>query len=214
MASIFLRTLIIYVLIAFALRIMGKRQIGELEVNELVSTLIISEIAALPIADPDIPLLNAVFPVIFIVSLEIITSSIKNKSEKIKKFIEGEPIFLIYKGKLCQKALKDNRISINELLCEARLRGVGNITNIYYAILEQNGQISVLEKGENETIAQPLIIDGELKEDNIKCMGYKKESVLKDIKKSGIPLKNVFLMTKDENGKINIIERESSINGD
>ena len=81
MASIFVRTFIIYIIIAFALRLMGKRQIGELEVSELVSTLLISEIAALPIADPDIPLLNAIVPVLFIFSLEIIISSLKNKKQ-------------------------------------------------------------------------------------------------------------------------------------
>ena len=96
MASIFIRTLIIYLFLSISLKIMGKRQIGELEVGELVSTLVISEVAALPIADPDIPLMNAIIPVLFIVCLEIIISSLKNKSEKLKKYIEGEPIFLIY----------------------------------------------------------------------------------------------------------------------
>ena len=107
MASIFIRTLIIYVFISISLKVMGKRQLGELEVGELVSTLLVSEVAALPIADPDIPLMNAVIPILFIVCLEIIVSSIKNKSEKLKKYIEGKPIFLIYKGELKQSALRE-----------------------------------------------------------------------------------------------------------
>ena len=124
MASIFIRTILIYVFLAISLKIMGKRQIGELEVNELVSTLVVSEVAALPVADPDIPLLNALLPVALIVCLEIIISAVKNKSEKLKRRIEGEPIFLVYRGKLQQKALCDNRMSVNELLCEMRMQEI------------------------------------------------------------------------------------------
>ena len=88
MTSILIRTLIIYLLLSFSLRIMGKRQLGELDVSELVSTLLISEIAAIPIDEPDIPLLNAVIPILFILSAEVILSTIKNKNEKFKNLIE------------------------------------------------------------------------------------------------------------------------------
>ena len=83
MASIFIRSIIIYVFLGFSLKMMGKRQIGELEVGELVSTLVVSEVAVLPIADPDVPLLNAIIPIILVVCLEIIISYVKNKSEKV-----------------------------------------------------------------------------------------------------------------------------------
>jgi len=212
-ASIFVRTFIIYILIAFALRIMGKRQIGELEVSELVSTLLISEIAALPIADPDIPLLNAIIPVLFIFSLEIIISSLKNKSEKLKKFVEGEPIFLIFKGKICEKALKDNRLSINELLSEARLQSIGDISEIYYAILEQNGQISFLKRGKNESIAIPLVIDGEVKEEALSQTGFTKKRLLREIKERRLTPQNIFLMTLDDDENINIYIKEDFKNG-
>ena len=161
MASIFVRTVIIYVFLSVSLKFMGKRQMGELEISELVSTLVISEVAALPIADPDIPLLNAVVPVILIVCLEIIISYAKNKSEKLKKYVEGEPIFVIYRGKLRQSALSDNRISLNELLCELRMQGVGDINNVYYAILEANGKLSVFEKNNKGSFSHNVIIDTE-----------------------------------------------------
>ena len=166
MASIFIRTLIIYLFLSISLKIMGRRQIGELEVGELVSTLVISEVAALPIADPDIPLMNAIIPVLFIVCLEIIISSAKNKSEKLKKYIEGEPIFLIYKGKLQQKQLKENRISVNELLCELRMQGCADINDVCYAVLEQNGKLSVFEN--DESFTHTLIIDKTVNEKVIK----------------------------------------------
>ena len=110
MASIAVRTLLIYILLTFSLRIMGKRQLGELDVGELVSTLLISEIAAIPVDDPDIPLLNAIIPTLLILSLEIIISTVKNKSETLKTTIEGVPCYIIYKGKLLQNVLKENRI--------------------------------------------------------------------------------------------------------
>ena len=96
MASIVVRTVIVYVLLSFSLRIMGKRQLGELDVSELVSTLLISEIASISIDDPDIPLLNAIIPILLIVSIEVILSTIKNKSEKLKTVIEGRPEYIIY----------------------------------------------------------------------------------------------------------------------
>ena len=105
MVSIIIRTAIIYILLSFELRIMGKRQIGELDVSELVSTLLISELAAIPIDDPDIPLLNAIIPMLFILSAEILLSTVKNKSEKLKRIIDGEPTYIIYKGRLLQSAL-------------------------------------------------------------------------------------------------------------
>ena len=208
MASIFVRTFIIYIIIAFALRLMGKRQIGELEVSELVSTLLISEIAALPIADPDIPLLNAIVPVLFIFSLEIIISSLKNKSEKLKKIVEGEPIFLIYKGKIKEKALRENRISLNELLCEARLQGIGDVSDIYYSILEQNGQISFLKRGQDEKIALPLIIDGEIKEESLSFTGISNTGLLEEIKRRALTLEDIFLMTADEKKNMSIYIKE------
>ena len=116
MTSIVVRTVIIYITLSISLRIMGKRQIGELDVGELVSTLLISEIASIPIDDPDIPLMNAVMPILFILSLEILISTIKNKSEKMKGLIEGKPQYIIYKGRVLQKVLNENRISINEIL--------------------------------------------------------------------------------------------------
>ena len=146
MISIFIRTIIIYIILNVMLKIMGKRQIGELEVNELVSTLLISEIAALPISDTSIPLVPSVIPILFIASSEVIVSVIKNKSKTIKRLVEGEPSYIIYKGRLKQNILAENRISINEVLTEMRTQGIGDLGDVRYAILEQNGKISFIKK--------------------------------------------------------------------
>ena len=95
MASVLIRTVIIYVFLSFALKLMGKRQIGELETGELISALLISEVAALPIDNPDIPLSSAIFPTLLIITLEILLSFIKNKSDRLKRAVDGERIVLV-----------------------------------------------------------------------------------------------------------------------
>ena len=209
MASVILRTLIVYILLSISLRIMGKRQLGELDVSDLVSTLLVSEIASIPIDDPDIPILNAILPILFILSVEVILSTVKNKSEKIKSVIESSPVYIIYKGKLLQKALRDNRISINELLSELRFQGVGDISDVYYAIIEQNGSVSVMKKGDGG-IAHPVIIDGKINSPALSAVGYTEAMLIDELAKRRVRPDKLFLMTIDDNGKINLIEREKN----
>ena len=208
MASIVVRTLIVYVLLSFSLRIMGKRQIGELDVGELVSTLLVSEIASIPIDDPDIPLMNAIIPILLILSIEIILSTIKNKSERLKSVIEGKPEYIIYKGRLLQKALKENRISINELLSELRAQGVGSIEDVYYAAIEQGGALSVISR-EDPNLAHSVIIDGEVIEGNLKALGYNNNWIKKRLVERNAAIKDVFLMTVTDNGRIHLILKDN-----
>ena len=187
---------------------MGKRQIGELEVNELVSTLLISEIAALPISDTDIPLIPSVIPIFFIASSEVIISIIKNKSATVKRIVEGEPTYIIYKGRLRQKALAENRISINEVLTEMRTQGNANFEDIRYAILEQNGKISFLQESDSPNISRALIIDTKPDLKNIKESGVTIDWLNDRLSERGIRIEDVFLMTINENHDIYIIEKE------
>ena len=187
---------------------MGKRQIGELEVNELVTTLLISEIGALPISDTNIPLLPAIIPILFISSAEVLISVVKNKSARIKRAVEGEPVYIIYKGRLRQHILSENRISINELLTEMRVQGIADIRDIRYAILEQNGKISFLKESDNPNIAKTLIIDTHPDMQNIQEANLSIDWVKKQLNERGIPMSRVFLMTVNETGAINIIEKE------
>ena len=209
MTSIIIRAAIIYVLLSFALRIMGKRQLGELDVSELVSTLLISEIASIPIDDPDIPLLNAVVPILFIISVEILLSTIKNKSEKLKQVIEGRPEYIIYKGRLLQGVLSESRISINEILSEMRAQGVGNINEIEYAAIEQSGTLSIIKKGES-TLAHVIIIDGQIIDKNLKHLGYNEEWLKKKLNDRKAKCDEILLMTVDDSGRIDFIMKDGS----
>lgn len=190
------------------LKVMGKRQIGELEVNELVTTLLISEIGALPISDTNIPLLPSIIPILFIASAEVLISIVKNKSAILKRAIEGEPVYIIYKGSLKQKALADNRISINEILTAMRTQGIADITDVRYAILEQNGKLSFLKTSDSPNIATPIVIDTKPDENNLRESGYSREWLNKQLAERDLSLKDIFLLTVNESGAINIIEKE------
>ena len=209
MTSIVIRTVIIYVLLSFSLRIMGKRQLGELDVSELVSTLLISEIASIPIDDPDIPLLNAIIPILFIVSVEVILSTIKNKSEKLKSIIEGRPEYIIYKGRLLQSVLSKNRISVNELLSELRSQGVGNINQVEYAAIEQNGSLSLIKKGESN-LAHTVIIDGQIMKRTLINLGYNEIWLNKRLSERKAMPEEILLFTVDDQGKVDIIMKDGS----
>lgn len=208
MSSVLIRTVIIYLFLSFSIKIMGKRQIGELETGELISTLLISEVASLPIDNPDIPLSSAIFPILLIISMEILISFIKNKSNKLKRIIDGEPTFIIYKGRLNQNVLEENRISINEVLSEMRVLGVGDIAEVEYALLEQNGKLSVLKKS-SDNLAHTLIVDGEVNEEELKALGYDSQWLDARLKECGTRASEVFLMTVDDSGSINIIKEEN-----
>ncbi len=207
MTSILIRTAIIYILLAFTLRITGKRQLGELDVGDLISTLLISEIAAIPIDDPDIPLFNAIIPILFLLSIEVIVSTLKNKSEAAKRVLDGEASFIIYKGRLLQNSLKNNRISLNELLASMRSQGIGDIEDVEYALLEQNGALSFIES--NKTVmSHPIIIDGAVIESTLKILGYNDTWLKKMLYDRNIKQEEIFLMSISDSGIINIIKKE------
>ena len=208
MVSIFIRTIIIYVLLSIALKLMGKRQIGELEINELVATLLISEIAAIPISDSQIPIFTAIIPIVFISTLEIFLSALKNRWHGLKSVVEGKPVYIIYKGRLLQETLDDNRISINELLCEMRIQGINSIDEIYYGILEQNGKISLLKTDSSTSFAHPIILDTVVDKETLARLGYNQGWLDKQLNTNGLSLDEVFLMTVTDNGNTNIIKRK------
>jgi len=204
MASILIRTVIIYLFLSVTMKVMGKRQLGELEASELVTTFIISEITAIPIDDPDIPLVNAFIPILFIVCAEIILSFVKNKTSLLKSAIDGKPSYIIYNGKLIQKTLIDNRISINEFFAEARLAGFSDIRDIKYAIIESNGKISIL----GDELSHILVADGEIYKDNLRALGRDETWLQRQLQAEGATLKETFLMTANDSGETTVVKKE------
>lgn len=209
MGAIVIRCVLIYILLTFSIRIMGKRQIGELDVGDLVSTLLISELAAIPIDDPDIPLLNAGIPILLIISLEIVISTVKNRSSLLKKAVDGRPVYIIYKGRLLQDVLIDNRISIDELMSEMRGQGIFDISEVEYGILEQNGSLSLF-KTSDTAFAHTLVLDGEIFSDSVKLIGA--ERIVKEALR-GQRQEDIMLLTVDDQGNINMIKKDDGARG-
>ena len=144
MTSLFLRTLLIYFVLTVTMRLMGKRQIAQLEITDLVTTILISEIASLPLTDKSIPLLHAIIPILSLLSFEVLTSYLLARNPKIKGLLSARPAVLIQDGVISQKAMGRARISADELISELRQNGVSDPAQVRYAILEQNGKISVI----------------------------------------------------------------------
>lgn len=221
----FLRAVLIYFLIILALRFMGKRQVGEMQPTELVVTILISEIASIPLEDTDTPLFAAFIPVILIVCLELVISGISLKSVKFRRLLTGQPIIVIENGVIDQKALKSMRISISDLLDTLRLKGYFDVSKVKYAIVEMNGQISVMPN-ENEapltattmkliakkiSIPYTVISDGTLITGHFKQAKTSESEIQNELKKHGLTLKDVFLMTCDEQGNYYTVKKEKGI---
>lgn len=225
MYTLFLRTVITYIIFVGAIRLMGKRQIGELELSEFVITMLLSEIAALPIADNTIPLTFSIIPIIVLLSLEVIISFIALKNRNIKRAVGGSPSILIKKGKLCKSEMEKTRIGIDELLCQLRLKNISDISDVEYAILEENGQISVIQnvKARNVTledlninkeekgIMHTLIADGQISDFNLKLIGHNRKWLEKQIKNQKCKLEDIFLFSVDDSGNINCIKKGDTL---
>ena len=207
MLAILIRTAIVYILLSVAMKLMGKREIGELDISDLVSALLISEIAAIPIDDPDIPLSNAIIPILFIFSMEILISYAKTRSPRLKRCVEGESVFLIYKGVLDQNAFRENRISLNEFLAETRSQSIGDLSLIEYAVLEQSGKISILQRGKDD-ISHVLIIDGEFNAPEFADDKFSKKKVVEQLRRRNLQMSEVMYMSVDDCGSVNIILKE------
>lgn len=144
MLIVFIRTAILYALVVAVMRIMGKRQIGELQPYEFVITIMISDLASLPMQDTRFPLLLGVIPIITLLFMKTILSQIQLKSQNARKIVDGEPCIVVCKGKINYEVIKKQQLHIDELLEELRLSGYFDLDEIQYAILENNGQLSVL----------------------------------------------------------------------
>ncbi len=222
MLTTFVRTIVIYILLTVVMRLFGKRQVGQLEVSELVSTLILSEVAAMPLDNTDIPLIYAIIPILVLLSLEISVTFLKNKSAFLKRVFESRPNILIERGRIRQDELDRVRISVEELMGELRLKGAADIGDVYYAILEQNGQISVFLQAEKqppraedmkivpleEGIARALILDGEVCPSTLKDIGQDRGWLEKLCKKRGCQIDEIFLCTVNDTGTVRIIKKE------
>lgn len=144
MIAIFVRTILAYLSLLLIIRLMGKRQIGELQMTEFISAILLSELAALPIADRDIPLLHGIIPLCIISWFEVTLAVLCRKFRPIRHMLEGMPVELVRNGHYLQKNLSRTRISQEEIESQIRINGYRSIAEVDRVILEQTGKMSVL----------------------------------------------------------------------
>ncbi len=221
MTNILLRTCIIYLFLITIMRLMGKRQLGELEVSELVSTLLLSDVAALPITDSDIPLIYAIIPITVVTAFEITLSVLLTRFPSLKNILSARPSALIRKGKIDEKEMIKNRISIDELFSELRQKDVCDISEVDYAILEQNGKITVVKKKENSEptlkdlgirptesgIPHIIIADGRIDKHGLIQARKSRKWLDAQLAAKKLSPSDIYIMTLDDGGKAKIIKR-------
>ncbi|MDD3164495.1 MAG: DUF421 domain-containing protein, partial [Oscillospiraceae bacterium] len=140
----FIRTLILYPVLILVIRLMGKRQIGQLEPAEFVVTMLLADLAAVPMQDPGIPLIAGLVPILIVLSLELSLSVLSLRSIRFRKFFCGKPVILMENGVILQGSLRRTRVTVDELIEHLRQKDVTDLSTVQYAILETDGCLSVL----------------------------------------------------------------------
>ena len=216
MLIIFFRAIVLYILVLIVMRLMGKREIGQLQPFELAIAIMIADLASIPMTDTGVPISNGIVPILGLLVMHLLISIINLKSMKAREIICGKPRILIYRGKIDEQALKKERFTINELQERLRDKNIVNIFDVEYAILETNGQISVIEKPnkrsvipedigitpEYEGLSYDLVIDGKVMTDNLKILNKTYKWLEAEVLKFGYKPKDALLVTIDGKGQI------------
>lgn len=223
MTVTFIRALIIYFFVITAVRLMGKRQVGELKPHELVITILLSAIAVIPLEENSMPLANCLVPIMLFISLEILVAALSMKSLKFRNLIQGRPIFIIRKGKLDQKKLKELRFTVDDIVDALRQKDIFDLSEVEDAIIETNGSISVLPKAENKPLTPAdvgisveekgmpiaIVMDGKPVNEYFNECKIKDSEIELILQTQNKDVKKIMLLTIDDNGNTYLINKES-----
>jgi len=225
MFVVLIRTVVLYLFIIVGIRLLGKHQIGELEPSELVLTLIIADLASVPMQDNGIPLLSGLIPIVVLLALSSIISVLCTRSLRFRALLCGKPSVIVENGQVVEAELKKNRLTLDELLEELRIQGYTDFKSIKFALLETNGQLSVLPYAAEKpaTAAQMgvdvqeaglpvvLISDGRLLEHNLRGAGYEAGWLEKQLAHYGLHSpRQAFLLTVDEGGNTYCVAKKEA----
>ena len=222
MAISFVRTLLLYIVVVAAVRLMGKRQISELQTSELVVTLLISNLASVPMQDTGKPLVGGLVPIAVLVICEIFASGLMVKNGLFRKLICGRPIIVIYNGKIQQSEMRRLRMTTEDLCEQLRQKDVFSIQDVAYAIVETNGKLSVIKKPDKEqptagmlNVVPPntgletvVVSDGVISDVSLALSGKNRAWVEGVLNKEGLLLPDIFLMTADMKGDYFIVRKD------
>lgn len=217
MAIIFVRTVILYFAILISMRIMGKRQLGEMEISEFIVAALIADLAATPLQDIGIPLLNGLVPIIIMFCFEIIIAGLNMRSVKLRKLTYGRPEIIIRNGRIIREAMQKNRFTLDELMQELRAQGLTDTAQVEYAVLETNGQLSIILKSGNQpatasqmgvdaddvSYAHIIINEGRILDNNLKLLGRDRRWLANELKRQNLrSADEVYILTLSENGSV------------
>lgn len=218
-----IRTIILYFFVILSVRLMGKRQIGQLQPSELVITFLLSEIASMPLGDPDVPLLLPVVCVTVLVSLEILLSYLSLSSVFVRRITQGNAIFIIKEGKIDIKQMKRLRFTVEDLMEALRQKDIFDINDVEYAIVETNGSLSILQKkssmppdrqdmkikSKDNGIPCVIISDGEVVKSNFEICNMNEKKLGNILLSENKTVNDIMIMTCDKAGNYFIAERDN-----
>ncbi len=217
MLIVFVRSLLLYTVLAITIRIMGKRQIGQLQPFEFVIAVLIAELAGIPMSDTDIPLANGLVAILTLMISQVTLAYITLKSNRARGIICGTPSILIEKGKIMEKEMRRLRYNINDLIEQLRLKGYPNIADVDFAILETDGQLSVIPKpAKRPVVAEDLnitsryeglplsvVLDGHILKNDLKKLGLTEEWLIEQLKRAGFQdTSQVLFACIDDSGQL------------
>lgn len=222
MAVVFVRAVILYILLIFTVRLMGKRQIGELQPSELAITILISNIATLPVEDTGMPLLTGIIPILTLASLDVIMSWLGIKSRAVRRFTCGKPVIIINDGEIDQKKMREIRFTVDDLVASLRGQGIFDVGEVQFAVVETTGTLSVYQKfsgrnvtngdmkikGESENPPEIIVADGDYVPEAMSRLGVDAAWVDNALKKEKTAIGKVFLMTASKNGGYSVVRKD------
>ena len=225
MLLVYLRTILLYLFLILAVRIMGKRQVGEMEPAEFVVTMLVANLAAIPMQDGGIPLFSGLIPIFTVLAVEVLLAYLAIRSIRFRKLLCGKPVILIENGRILQKELTRTRISQDELTCHLRSSGVLDIRSVQFAILETNGKVSVFPFPKDQPATAKdagipakarhlpitLISDGRLLSDNLARSGKDRAWLDRTLREKGADMAGTWMLSVDDGGTVVFVPREDSL---
>ena len=218
----YVRTLVLYLLLIAVIRLMGKRQIGQMEASEFVVTMLVANLASIPMQDSGIPLFSGAVPIVTVLGMELVLSSLSLRSLWVRRLLCGKPVILMENGRILQENLRKTRVTLDELMGLLREKDVLDVTRVQYAILETNGNLSVFPypqeqpasakaagiATQKQSLPVVLVSDGTLMEENLKAAGKEVSWVQRYLQEQKTTLAQTWMLSVDEEGKIIFYRKE------
>ena len=220
----YLRTIVLYLVLILSIRLMGKRQIGQMEASEFVVTMLVANLASIPMQDAAIPLYSGLVPILTVLGVELVLSGLILHSVALRRFFCGKPVILIDNGKILQENLRKTRVTLDELTGHLREKDVLDLSSVQYAILETDGNLSVFPyprfrpaaaqdakiRTEQQFLPVTIIEDGWFSGENLKKAGKDEAWLRTVLEEKGAGLRDTLLLTVDAGDNVHWIGKEGS----